>query len=84
MLVMRYVLVGYSHLSAPDAGTDIAHAVVVTDSLMLIVRIALAGLSSIPEDFAGLFGIGADQRTASRSGYHLVAVEREHAEKVVY
>ena len=77
MLMMFEMVVDYGHLSAADTGTDITHAVVIADSLVLVIGISLTGLGGIPHDFiSGLF-VGADQSTTATGGNHLVAIERE-------
>lgn len=79
VLVMGDVLLCDGHLTAADAGTDVRHAVVVTDLLVLVVRVALAILSGVHHDFAPFVLVRCDQRAAARSRDHLVAVETQHA-----
>ena len=79
VLVVSYVVVDNSHLSAAYTGADVAHAVVVANVFVLIVGVSLAGLSGEEHDFAFGIGIGADESTAAAGGNHLIAVEREHA-----
>ena len=71
--------VEHGHLSAADAGADVAHAVVVAYFLVLVVGESLAGLGGEEHDtlFAGR--VGADKGAAARGGDHLVAVETQHA-----
>lgn len=76
---MGNVFIYNRHLTTTDSGTDVRHTVVVTDCFVLIIRIALACLGSVLQDFASLVGIGADESTAAGGGYHLVAIERQHA-----
>ncbi len=79
MAVVGDVVVGDGHLSAAYACADVAHAVVVAYCFVLVVGVALACLGGVPEDFAGGFGVTANQCASSRSGYHFVAVEAQHA-----
>ena len=67
------------HLSTAYACADVAHAVVVANVLVLIVREGLAGLGGEEEDALGGFLIGADKGATATGGNHLVAVERHHA-----
>ena len=79
MLMMGDMRIKNRHLTAADTGTHIAHAVVITDGRVLVVRISITRLSSVPHDGVRILGIAADTRTTTRSGDHLVAVERQHA-----
>ena len=79
MLMMVDMRLRDSHLTTTDTSTDIRHAVVVTDSLMLIIRVSFASLRSIPHNGILVLGILANQRAAARGGNHLVPVERQHA-----
>ena len=76
--MMRYMLSRYGHLSTADTGTDVAHAVVITNLLVLIVGIALTILRGIHHNFAPLVLIGSNQGATITGGYHLVPVERQH------
>ena len=67
------------HLPATDARTDVAHAIVVANMLVLIVGISFTRLSGIEHNLILAFGIGADERSATAGGNHLIAVERQHA-----
>ena len=75
MLMMSNVRLRHGHLSATDTGTNITHTIIVADCRMLIIRISIACLSSIPHNGIFIFGIPANQSTAARSGNHLIAVE---------
>ena len=77
MPVVGDVLVEHRHLSPTDTRTDIAHAIVVTDLLMLIIRVTLARLCRIEHHIIARFLIRTDQSPATRSGDHLVAIERQ-------
>ena len=80
MFMMFNMFVGHKHLSASDAGADITHAVVISYGSMLIIRISVTGLGSIPHDVIFAFDVVANQGAASRSSYHLVPVEAQHSE----
>ena len=79
VLVVGDVFIYNRHLTTADASADVANAIVVANGFVLIIRIALACLGSVLQDFASLVGIGADESTAAGGGYHLVAIERQHA-----
>ena len=64
---------------APDSGADVRHAVVVADVLVLVVGVGLACLRCIEENAVLGLGVGAYESFLRREGYHLVAVEAEHA-----
>ena len=67
------------HLPPADTGADIAHPVVVTNMFVLVIGVGFTCLRSIKENLLlGLF-VPADERTASRSGNHLIAVETQYA-----
>ena len=76
MLMMGDMVISHRHLTAPDTCAYITHTVVVTDLLMLIIRVALTVLGSIHHHLAPRIVIRGDQRTATRGGNHLIAVER--------
>ena len=65
------------HLSTTNACTDITHTIIVAHSFVMIVRISLSSLSSIPHDTIAGFAIRTDQRTSTRRGNDLVAIERQ-------
>ena len=79
VLVMSDVCVRHRHLTPADTRTDVRHAVVVADALVLVVGIRLAGLGRVEHDLVLRRRIGADESTAARGRNHLVAVERQHA-----
>ena len=67
------------HLPPADTGADIAHPVVVTNMFVLVIGVGFTCLRSIKENLLlGLF-VPADERTASRCGNHLIAVETQYA-----
>ena len=68
----------HSHLSAADTGANIAHAVVIADSLMLIIRISLSGLGGIPHNLVGSLLVRANQGTTTTGGDHLVTIKGEY------
>ena len=78
MLMMGDMVISHRHLTAPDTCAYITHTVVVTDFLMLIIRVALTVLGGIHHHLAPRIVIRGDQRTATRGGNHLIAVERQH------
>ena len=75
MLVMRQMLIQYGHLAATDSCTDIAHAIVIANFLVLIPGRVLAGLGGPLADFIGVLqGIG-EEHPAGRTGDDFVAVK---------
>ena len=76
MLDMR---IQNSHLAATDTRTNIRHTIIVTDSRMLIIRIRITSLRSIPHNLIGILRIAANESAATGSRNHLIAVERQHA-----
>ena len=80
MLMMRDVVVHDRHLTTTDTSTDITHAIVVANLLMLIVGIALAILCGVHHNLAPSVFIRRDQGTSARGGNHLIAVETQNAE----
>ena len=78
-LVVGDMVCHHGHLSAADAGADVAHAVVEADLLVLVVGVALPVLGRVHHDFAPFLLVGGNQSAAAGGGDHLVAVEREHA-----
>ena len=79
VLMMSKVVIYHRHLTTAYTGTDIGHTVVVTNFLMLIVRIALTVLRSVHHNLPPAILVRRNQRTATRSRNHLVAIERQHA-----
>ena len=79
MTVMGDMLIKDGHLSTSDTGTDVTHTIVVTHSLMMIVRVCLTGLGGVPHHTVTSLHIRTDERTATRGGDHLVAIERQDA-----
>ena len=77
--VMRQMVIHHRHLSASDTCTDVAHAVVVAHRFVLVIGISLACLGGVPHYGVLVLGAGAHECTASAGGYHLVAIETEHA-----
>ena len=77
--MMSDVILQYSHLTTTDTRTNITHTVVVTDGSMLIVRISITSLGSIPHHVVLALGILANQGTTTRSSNHLVTIEWQHA-----
>ena len=73
------MVVNHRHLAAADAGAYVAHAVIVADMLVLIIWIALAGLGSVEKYLVLVLLIVADERSPTRRGDHLIAVEGKHA-----
>lgn len=79
MFVVCDVLFQDGHLSSSDACADVAHAVVVADGGVLVVRVGVTGLGGVPEDFIGLFFASTDEGASAGGGNHLVTVEGEDA-----
>ena len=79
MLVMGYVVSGNGHLAAAYTRADIGHTVIVSDALVLIVGISLAGLGGVEHNLGLALLVRADKRASARGGYHLVAVERQYS-----
>ena len=73
------MLIKDNHLSTSDTCTDVTHTIVVTHRLMMIVRICLTGLGGVPHHTVTSLHIRTDERTATRGGDHLVAIERQDA-----
>ena len=73
------MVIQHSHLPAADTCTDVRHSVVVSNLLVLVVRITLAVLRGVHHNLAPVLLILGDESAAARSSYHLVAVEREYA-----
>ena len=69
MLVMGYMRIEHCHLSTTDTRTHIAHAVVITDGRMLVIRISIARLRGIPHDGVRILGIAANERTTLSPNY---------------
>ena len=78
MLVVSNMVVKHSHLTTTDTSTHVTHAIVVADSSMLIVRISITSLSSIPHHLVGFILVAANQGATTRRGNHLIAVKRQH------
>ena len=78
--MMRDVVVHDCHLTTTDTRTDITHAIVVANLLVLIVGIALTILCGVHHDLTPGVFIRRDQGTSARGGYHLIAVEAQDAE----
>lgn len=68
------------HLGPTDTRTEVGHSVIVSDFLMLIIRISLAGLRGIPHYASARILVGADESAATAGSDHLVTVERQHSE----
>ena len=77
--MMRDMIIHHRHLSPTDTGTDVTHTIVISNLLMLIIRITLTILRGIHHNLAPMLLILSDERTTSRSSNHLVTVERQHA-----
>lgn len=61
MLMMLDMRIENSHLAATDTCTNIGHTIVVANGRMLIVRISIARLRSIPHNLIGILGIAANK-----------------------
>ena len=77
--MMGQVLIEDRHLSAADAGANIAHAIVVADLLVQVIGHRFACLSGIEHGLLLGLVIGTNQGTATAGGNHLVAVETHNA-----
>ncbi len=65
VLVMGNVVIKYRHLSATDTCAYIRHTIIIANGSMLIVRISIACLYSIPHDAIGILPITAYQRATA-------------------
>ena len=72
------MIIEHLHLTTTNTCTHVTHTVVVTDFRMLIIRVRIARLSSVPHNIVCILLVTANQRTTTRSRNHLVAVERQH------
>ena len=79
MPVVGQVLVEDGHLTAANACTDVAHAVVIANFLVQIIRHGLTGLGCVEHDLLLGHLIRADERATSTGGDHLVAIEAHDA-----
>ena len=79
MTVMGDMLIKDGHLTTSDTGTDVTHTIVVSHRLMMVIRISLTGLGGVPHHTVTGLHIRTDERTATRGGDHLVAIERQDA-----
>ena len=79
MLMVLQVVLNHRHLSTANTRTNIRHAVVVSDSLMLVVRIGLTSLCSQPHHLLPSLIVRADECTATTGRNHLIAIKRQHA-----
>ena len=80
MFMMSDMIIQNRHLSTTDTGTNITHSIIIPDCRMLIIRISIARLGSIPHHVVGFLGIPADQSTTTRSRNHLVSVKAQYTE----
>ena len=78
MTMMTDMIFHHRHLSTAYAGTNITHPVIIADSLMLIIRISLTSLSSIPHNLLLGRHVRTNQCAASRGRNHLITIERQH------
>ena len=78
MLVVGNMRICNSHLPTTNTGTNVAHTIIITDSRMLIVRISITSLGSIPHNSIFVLCIPANQSTTTRCGYHLITVKWQH------
>ena len=78
MFMMGNMVIQYRHLTTTNTSTHIRHTIVIANSTVLIVRISITSLCSIPHHLVGILRITANQRTSTRSSNHLVAIERQH------
>lgn len=62
VLMVRDMLIRHRHLAPTDAGSDVRHAVVIPNLLVLIVGIVLAVLSRVHHYFVPGVLIGCDER----------------------
>ena len=60
MLMVSNMGISNGHLPATYTGTDITHAVIITDRSMLIVRISIPSLGRIPHNGILILCIPAD------------------------
>ena len=79
MLVMGNMIIGYSHLTTADAGTDVAHTVVEANLLVLVIWITFPILSGVHHYLLPFLLIIRDEGSAATRSNHLVAVEAQHA-----
>ena len=61
MLMMLDTRIENSHLAATDTCTNIGHTIVVADGRMLIVRISIARLRSIPHNHIGILRFATNE-----------------------
>ena len=78
VLMVSNVLIEYRHLTTTNTRAYIWHTIVETDSCMLIVRICITGLSSVPHDCVCILSITTNQSTTTWSSNHLVTIEWEY------
>ena len=78
MPMVGNMFIEYRHLPTSDTGADVRHSIIVTDLLMLIIRVRFSRLGSIEHDLLFRLLVRADQCPAAGSGNHLVPVKREY------
>ena len=61
MLMMLDMRIDNSHLAATDTCANIGHAIVVANGRMLIVRISIARLRSIPHNLIGILRFATNE-----------------------
>ena len=79
MTMMGYMVVDNSHLTATNASAYVAQTIVITNLLMLIIRIRLACLCSKKHDVVPSLVVRTDKSPSSTRGYHLIAIKAKHA-----
>lgn len=73
--MVRDMLIRHRHLAPTDAGSDVRHAVVIPNLLVLIVGIVLAVLSRVHHYFVPGVLIGCDERAVTVGRNHLVPLK---------
>ena len=78
--MMSNMILENSHLTTADTRTNIRHTIVVANLGMLVVRISITCLCSVPHNVVGILVITANKCTSTRGSNHLISIEREHTE----
>ena len=76
--MMSHMSVSHRHLTTPDTRTNIRHPVIISDPLMLVIRISLPSLRSVEHDLPLSLPVRTNQRTTTTGRNHLIPIERQH------